>query len=251
MEPNWNAILKNAAKLKEVLAYPFLLEAYPHSMLDAAGFAGQLLGSDPRKRYSDYIARLEPIFQCLHQAGVSGYAHLMEHCGSQEDLQTLASRADLAPDDIGTVLGFLASWVFPNKIYLRELLDKDDTATKLFVTHLRECGIRFNLDVLQRGRTRQGRRELSAETDVPEDVIFMLVCRADLARIPFASGSAMRTYTHAGYPTLQALTESDVQTLMEDVRRYMASIGKDSRYGIEPDGSRANAVVMPKIIEVD
>ena len=119
-----------------------------------------------------------------------------------------------------------------------------------YVTTLRENGIRFTLDILEKGRTKEGRQRIRKETGVPEDFIYDLVNRADLTCMPYISGKTVKHYFGGGYKSLEKLAKAELSQLTEDMVEYLDSIGmKLSRSFIELDSGIAIAKILPKVVE--
>ena len=117
-----------------------------------------------------------------------------------------------------------------------------------YVTTLRESGVRFNLDLLEMGRTRQFRGRLARITGVPEEFIFELTHRADFTRLPYVRGSTVCNYFNAGYTTLEKLAQADLAALQADMDSYAAAIGKNLKHGMELDSGIVIAGILPKIV---
>ena len=82
--------------------------------------------------------------------------------------------------DLIFVLNHIFRWVFPHRLYLKELIDMENECHKIYIEKLRNNGIRFNLDLLENGRTLVGRKKISKDTGIPESIILDYV----RARLP-------------------------------------------------------------------
>ena len=147
------------------------------------------------------------------------------------------------------VLKYLLFWVLPTKMYLRELIDKKNSTHLQYATVLREAGIRFTLDILEKARTPIEREKIARETGIPLDFVYELVNRADFTRMPYVSGKTVNHYFKGGYRSLKELAEVELSQLTKYMARYFDSIGvKLSKSFIELDSGIAIARLLPKIV---
>lgn len=237
-------------KILEVLSYDFVKKFYRHNMKEAEEYATRLLGCDPRQRYGEYVEKLNRAFRQLDSLNVQNYYELVNLVETREKLEEFYDRANLGLNDLIRVLKYLHSWVLPTKMYLRELIDKTNQTQNEYTTTLRKNNIKFTLDILERGSTKEARERIARETSVPEDFLYDLTNRADFARMPYVSGKTIRHYFAGGYNSLEKLASADLDQLTEDMARYFESIGmKLRRSFIELDSNVAIAKILPKIIE--
>jgi hypothetical protein len=120
-----------------------------------------------------------------------------------------------------------------------------------YLMKLATVGIRNVEQMLEAGRTRGGRQELSAKTGIPLDAILELVKLSDLARIPGVKGIRARLYYDAGVDDIEKMAEWDPKALrtmlVEFVERTgfdgMAPLPKEAMFSVE------KAKKLPKIVE--
>jgi hypothetical protein len=130
------------------------------------------------------------------------------------------------------------------------LIDKENHSQKEYITALRTNNIRFTLDVLEIGRTKEGRVKIAIKTGVPEDFIAELVNRADFTRMPYISGKTVWHYFTGGYNSLEKLVNSDLDKLREDMTKYFDSIGRKlSRPILELDSGIIILKILLKIVK--
>jgi len=189
------------------------------------------------------------VFRRLGEMGVDGYGGLLDRVRDREGLEGFHGASGLPLRDIIGSLHYLRHWLLPSKIYLSQLIDREDSSQKEGVAALRATGIRFTLDILQRGMTAEARRQIAEETGVPVDFVTDLVNKADLTRMPYINGKTVRHYFGAGYRSLASLASADLETLQGDVRDYLSSQGiRLRRSFIELDSGIQIAGVLPKIV---
>jgi hypothetical protein len=188
------------------------------------------------------------IFQRLHDLGARSTHEFILSVENRQKLEEFYRRSQLPLQSLVGVLHYLLYWVLPARIYLRELVEPEDPQQLAYVATLRESGVRFNLDMLEMGRTRQFRDRLARITGVPEEFIFDLTNRADFTRLPYVRGSTVRNYFNAGYTSLEKLAQADLGRLQADMDCYAAAIGKNLKHGMELDSGIVIAGILPKIV---
>lgn len=120
-----------------------------------------------------------------------------------------------------------------------------------YLEKLAAVGIRNVEQMLEAGRTRNGRQQLSAMTSVPIDAIVELVKLSDLARIPGVKGIRARLYYDAGVDSIEKMAEWDPEALRAMLIKFVERTGFD---GIAPLPKEAEFTVekakkFPKIVE--
>jgi len=116
---------------------------------------------------------------------------------------------------------------------------------------LATLGIRNVEQMLEVGRTLNGRQELSSKTGIPLDAILELVKLSDLARIPGIKGIRARLYHDAGVDSMEKMAEWDPKALRAMLIEFvdttgfngMAPLPKEAEFSVE------KAKKLPKIVE--
>jgi hypothetical protein len=67
--------------------------------------------------------------------------------------------------------------------------------------------------------------------------------------MPYIRGSTVRNYFHAGYKSINQLSNASLETLTNDMTEYGNSIGKNLKHGMELDSGIAISKVIPKLVE--
>jgi hypothetical protein len=120
-----------------------------------------------------------------------------------------------------------------------------------YVNKLEAIGIRNAKEMIDAGRTRNGRQELAAKSGVPIGTILELVKLSDLARIQGVKGIRARLYHDAGVDTIEKLAEWEPQELITMLNRFV----KETRFnGIAPLPKEAKNTVemakrLPRVVE--
>lgn len=121
------------------------------------------------------------------------------------------------------------------------------------VERLAAAGVRNIEQLLEAGRTGEGRAALAEETGVPADAVLKLVQLSDLARIPGVKGVRARLYYDAGVDTVQKMAEWEPEPLREMVAAFVERTAFD---GVAPLPAEARYTVdwarrLPAVVEYE
>lgn len=124
-------------------------------------------------------------------------------------------------------------------------------ASPEYVKKLANIGIRNVKQMLEAGRTRDKRKEVSAKTGVSVEAILELVKLSDLARIQGVKSIRARLYYDAGVDTIEKLAKWDAKKLRAMLIEFVEKTGFE---GIAPlpkeaEFTVAEAKKLPRIVE--
>jgi hypothetical protein len=245
--PNYEILVKN---IQTVVQYNFVKKYYNLNMGEMQNYTVKLLGSDPRKRYENYLEHLNTTFKKLESLEVENITTFVISLETKEKFEFFIKKYNFSIEEIIRLLKYLFNWYFPSKIYLRELVEKREEKLLEYIITLRKQGIRFTLDILDKGFSKEMRKNIAKRTKVPEDFIFELVNKADFTRMPYIRGSTARHYFGVGYDSLEKLAKADLVQLEEKMKTYLESKGvKLSRSFIELDRGILISGIIPRIVE--
>ena len=88
-----------------------------------------------------------------------------------------------------------------------------------YAEKLAALGIKTTEDLLEAGKTRRGREELSEKTGIPEKLILRWVNMADLMRISGISGEYSDLLEAAGVDTVVELSKRNPESLYEKLKQ--------------------------------
>jgi len=256
MEMEWSEVKKITLwnheeiieKMQTVLSYKFVKEQYNHSMAEAADYVDRLLGYDPK--YANKVNMLKEFFKNLDSVKVKNYADLLHQIEDKEKCEKFLKKTKLPFRELILALNYIFRWVLPFKLYLRELIDTDDETQKKHLGKLRKFNIKFNLDLLEAGKTKEGRRKISKETGIPETFINELVNRADMTRLPYSNRKTVKYLFAAGYSSVDKIAQTNLKQLTENMQAYFERIGiRLSRSFIDVNGISTWAKAIPKIVQ--
>ena len=229
------------------IAYDCVRKAYNLSMPEMGDYTRRMLGEDAKQRYTEWLAIFNRSVKHLEEAGVQDVLHLIKEVDILENLESFIARSGLDAKEVIGCLSYMMYWFLPMKKYLQSLV-KNNPLIQEDIQKLYAAGIRFNLDLLEKGASPEGRKEVAQEAGLAEAAVTGLVNRADFSRMPWASSATVSNIIGAGYGSLSKLANADPVKLREDFFLYGAAIGKDLRFGNEIDSSYRIAQLVPKIV---
>ena len=79
---------------------------------------------------------------------------------TKEKCEDFLEKTELSFVDFISVLNYIFRWVLPfRNVYLKQLVEPKNEVKKRYIDRLRERDVKFNLDILEYGRTREGRKK--------------------------------------------------------------------------------------------
>ncbi|UCF59327.1 MAG: DUF4332 domain-containing protein [Candidatus Bathyarchaeota archaeon] len=119
------------------------------------------------------------------------------------------------------------------------------------VAKLASLGIKNVKQMLEAGKTRVSRQNLSEKTGIPLEAVLEFVKLSDLARIPGIKGIRARLYFDAGVDTVEKMAEWNPKELREMLIECVERTGFDGIGTLpkEAEFSVKKAKRLPKIVE--
>ena len=234
-------------EIVEVFAYSFIQEHYNHNMKEATSYLEELLGCDPK--HEKHVSRITNVFTILDDFKVDTYAGLINIVETKEKCEDFLRKTKLPFEELLLVLNHIFRWVLPHRLYLRELIDAENVCQKVYLEKLRNRRIRFNLDILENGRTREGRKKLFKDTGIPESFILDFVNLADMSRLPYSNRKTVKHLLAGGYDSVAKLAQTDPEIIVEDMRPYFERIGVKLSGFIDLKGIAQWARTLPVVVE--
>jgi hypothetical protein len=234
-------------KISKVYSYDFIQEYYDHNMNNATYYVKKLLGYDVK--YENYISRITDVFNNLNDLGVENYTDLIRRIENKEKCEIFLIKTQIPFEDLISTLNYIFRWFLPHNLYLRELIDIENESHKDNIEELRKHGIRFNLDILEHGRTRDDREQLSRETGIQNHFIVYLVNLADVSRLPYSNRKTVKHLFASGYTSITQLSKEDSKTIIEDMKSYFKRKGIKLSGFIDLKGIVQWAKTIPIIVK--
>jgi len=241
-------------KLLKTLAYGFVFEHYNHTMDEAGRYANKVQDGYLQGRNEPSI--VDPMltnFKKLEDLQVKSYLDLTRQVESREKCESFLERTGFGFDELIETLNYLFRWVLPFMTPVREFIDLNNETDRLYFEILKEKKLGSNLDILEQGRTREGRARLSQASGIPEHFITELVHKADISRLAYVRGKTVLHLCGGGYNTLDKIASADVGEMEKAMGAYYQRLGKslaDFKAVIPLGWMIGGARILPKVVEV-
>ena len=163
---------------------------------------------------------LEARFGVLASKGIHNLSELIAALKTRPKIEAFSSGSRL-PVEYLVILGREARSYLPKPVYLREIpgLDRGD------VEKLEAAGVKHSKHLFERGRTKDARETLSANTGVPMERLLELVKLSDLARVLGVGAANARLLYEAGADTIESLSRCDP----EELSRAAHAVNREQR----------------------
>lgn len=157
------------------------------------------------------------------------------------------------PNLIG-MMDYLKQWWFPYPATLRQLVQDDDPVLLGVLAKLKAAKIANSLTMLDVVAEPQGRIELARKLGIAKADLLDLVHRADVSRLPYVSGGAVKRLWVMGYRSLTDIRTADPVDYSTRIEAFFAAGGKgtpfDARMSII-QGFLADARHAPMVVQMD
>jgi hypothetical protein len=126
---------------------------------------------------------------------------------------------------------YLKQWWFPFPATIRQLVDEDgDPLLESVLNQLKAAKIANSLTLLEAAAEPPDRSKLAQQLNIPETVLLDLVNRADVSRLPYTSGGAVKRLWVMDYRSLAAIRAADPQDYAVRIEAYFNAGGKGTTF---------------------
>jgi hypothetical protein len=241
-------------KLLRTLAYGFVLEHYNHTMAEAGSYAEKVQVGYLQGRSEPAISGpMLSNFRSLEHWQVKTYLDLVQRVENREKCVSFLEQTGFGFNELIETLNYLFRWVLPFMTPVREFIDLNNATHQAYFETLKAKKLVSNLDILERGRTPDGRTRLSQATGIPANFITELVHKADISRLAFVRGKTVLHLCGGGYNTLDKIANAEIGEMEKAMDAYYNSLGKslaDFKAVIPLAWMVGGARILPKVIEI-
>lgn len=261
MEPDWDQVKKQTLwtyedlikKLLDVLAYGFVQKHYNHTMPEAQSYAHKIQqGYRQHQNDTTFTDNIVAGFKTLETLQTDTYLNLIDQVETRQKCVAFLQKTNLSFDELIQTLNYVFRWVLPFKTPVREFMDVGHDTHQAYLAILKQHKLGSNLDLLEHGRTKAGRAELSKDTEIPEAFILGLVHRADISRLAYVRGKTVKHLCGGGYDTLDKIASANLNRMEAEMAAYYRTIGKrlaDFKSVIPLPWMIGGAKILPKVVE--
>jgi hypothetical protein len=227
MQANWDYVKKTTLwhykelmkKLSFAKTYPVIWQAYNHNMTQAAAFARRLF-RDKDIEAGEYPAQILDTISRLESGGITDWGVLLARVATRADCIAFVTENKLNFEEFIDVLNYLLRWAFPFETASRELLEHESPQEMSYYEILKLHRLMNSFDILEQGRTLDGRHALAKHTGLPLEFVTSLAHRADIARLPYVRRKTILPVCGAGYDTLAKIAAADPSQMESDLDVY-------------------------------
>ncbi len=190
----------------------------------------------------------------IEAAGIHHLFPFLDQVSTRSKAEGFLIESGLPQPSLMEWIDYLKQWWFPYPATLRQLVEDDgDPLMNSVLAQLKTAKIANSLSLLEAAAEPPGRLELVRQTGINEGSILDLVHRADVSRLPYTSGGAVKRLWVMGYRSLAALRTADPQEYADRIEIFFATGGKGSTFdakmstilGFLQDARHAPEVVKP------
>ncbi len=213
-----------SANIGKRIAYSFVREYWDRDLLELAAIERLTVETyDPVPVWLCQEDRM--ILAKAAQAGLLRLIELLELVAVRETAEAFCEKVEISPTDFKSFLRKSYKYL-PTGAQMRQLVSEDDRDLQKTVDILASHKLGFSLALLDTGRTREGRRRISIDTGIPEDVVLDLVRRADLTRMKLMGGGMVRVTWALGYTGLEELKQSTAEEYYTRAQKHYQETSK-------------------------
>ncbi len=171
----------------------------------------------------------------IERAGASNLYAFLDRVATCSQAQDFLAVSGIQRLSLMGWLDYLKQWWFPIPATLRQLVEDGDTVLNVALEPLKAIKIASSLALLEAAAEPSGRQALVQRTGVSGAVLLDLVHRADVSRLPYTSGGAVKRLWAMGYQNLAAIRAADPREYAGRIEAYFAGGGKGSGFDAKMD----------------
>ena len=171
----------------------------------------------------------------IEKAGIPNLYAFLEQVTTTAQAQGFLETTGISRLQLMGWLDYLKQWWFPYPATLRQLVEEGDPTLDTALAQLKAIKIANSLALLDAGAEPEGRAELTRRSGIDRAVLLDLVHRADVSRLPYTSGGAVKRLWEMGYQSLAAIRAAAPQEYAARIDAYFSSGGKGSAFDSKMD----------------
>lgn len=231
MQPDWEYVKKTTLWQYEELIkkfevhqkYPAIWQATNQNMNQADSLARQMF-PEATPETGEYPARVLATIKRLKSAGIRDWGDLLSKIPTRVECAGFAYRHNIYFKEFIDLLNYLLRWAFPFQTAARELLNPESPQETKAYEALKLNKLMNSFDILERGRTSEGRHTLADLTGLSVEFVTKLAHRADVVRLPYVRRKTLLPLCGAGYDTLAKIAGGDLGKMDFDMEVYFREV---------------------------
>ncbi len=236
--PNWNFYNNPRhpydeffpAYIGKPLKFEFVRRNYNRSLAELAAEIPELPHRLTTVFQPDAAGWIGESVDCIEKAGFHTLYDFLAEVPTRAQAEAFLALSGLPQPYLMGFMDYLKQWWFPYPATLRQLVEEGDPILEKVLIQLKSLKIANSFSMLEAGSQPGGRKKLCAETGIPEPLLLDLVHRADVSRLPYTSGGAVKRLWAMGYTSLADLRQADPAEYLVKVEAYFTAGGKGSTF---------------------
>ncbi len=171
------------------------------------------------------------IINQMELAGIDNLFPLLEQVSTQSKAQDFLAESGIEQPSLMEWIDYLKQWWFPYPATLRQLVDEDgDPLLQTTLVKLKEVKIANSFTLLEAASEGPARADLADRLHLDRFCLLDLVHRADVSRLPYISGGAVKRLWVMGYRSLADLCTVNPQDYSIRIHAYFENGGKGTTF---------------------
>lgn len=170
----------------------------------------------------------------IEKAGVPDLYAFLDRVATRPHAQGFLKESGIRQPRLMGWMDYLKQWWFPFPATLRQLVEDGNRPLDTALAQLKTAKIANSLTLLEAAAEPKGRAELARQFRIAKVVLLDLVHRADVSRLPYTSGGAVKRLWAMGYRSLAAIRAANPQEYTARIEAYFAAGGKGSFFDAKP-----------------
>jgi hypothetical protein len=166
----------------------------------------------------------------IEEAGVNSLFAFLDLAATQSQVKIFREIPGVLQPSLMAWMDYLKQWWFPISATLRQVVEDDSPFLDRVLAQLKTVKIANSLTLLEAAAEPDGRAELARQLGIDEVVLLDLVQRADVSRLPYTSGGAVKRLWAMGYRSLADIRTADPQEYEARIEAYFAAGGKGTTF---------------------
>lgn len=198
---------------------------------------------------------LAEIISQIEAVGTHNLYGFLDQVPTRSQAEVFLQRSGIPQPSLMEWIDYLKQWWFPYPATLRQLVEDDgDPNLNDMLAQLKAVRIANSNTLLEAVAEPASRQELAKQVGINPFDLLDLVHRADVSRLPYTSGGAVKRLWVMGYRSLDDLRKADPQDYANRIEAYFAAGGKGFSFDAKMNtilGFLKDARLAPKVVEVD
>ena len=174
---------------------------------------------------------LAEIIRQIEANGIRNLYTFVDRVATRSRAQDFLNISGIPQPSLMDWMDYLKQWWFPYPATLRQLVEDDgDPHLQRALERLKAAKIANSMTLLEAAAESSKRMKLAEQMEINETYLLDLVHRADVSRLPYTSGGAVKRLWAMGYRNLAALRAADPREYATRIEAYFVAGGKGTTF---------------------